>query len=272
VTAGTIFDKTRTPLTVWFEAAWLMTAAKPGISALTLSRLLPVASYQTTWTMLHKYRHAMGAGEKTLLSGDVEVDEWMYGGVRHNVAGRGSKKQLVLGAVEQLEKGLGRVRFGLVDNASGKAIQTFLTATIAPGSTILTDGWQSYRKATGGNYGHVATVERTSDDPAHVLLPGVHRVFSLADRWILGTHQGAVRREHLQSYLDEFAFRFNRRKAKHRGLLFMRLLEHAVNTPPKTYRDLVMTETPGSGVSLGPGGTTVPGTLEGSKRAKPWRK
>ncbi|MDR1799056.1 MAG: transposase [Bifidobacteriaceae bacterium] len=112
-------------------------------------------------------------------------------------------------------------------------------ATVEPGSLVITDGLSAYQSALAG-YRHDARNESAPDaDDPHALLPGVHRVFFLAERWLLSTHQGGVKREHLQEYLDEFAFRWNRRRTRNRGMPFYRLLRHAVNTSPVTYQDLV---------------------------------
>ncbi|MDR1427876.1 MAG: IS1595 family transposase, partial [Bifidobacteriaceae bacterium] len=202
VTAGTIFQGTRTPLTVWFEAAWLMVVPKNGVSALTLSQVLPVGSYQTAWTMLGKLRFAMASLDKDKLSGAVEVDEWVHGGVAkggHSLTG----KNLVMAAVERRPggRGFGRARLGVVASRSSWELRKFVRANVEPGSRVVTDGLSAYRSALAG-YVHEA-LNASAPDAAepHVLLPGVHRVFSLAERWLLGTHQGGVKREHLQEYL-----------------------------------------------------------------------
>ncbi len=236
-TAGTIFDKTRTPLTTWFAAAWYVTNQKYGASALGLQRVLGLGSYQTAWTMLHKLRRAMVRPGRDRLSGNVEVDETYVGGEEHLVRGRETrKKSIVVIAVEvPAPRGFGRVRLRRIPDASGASLVPFVREVVEPGSVILTDGWGGYNEVPDHGYTRKKTVLSSSGDPAHVVMPAVHRVASLLKRWLLGTHQGAVRPEQLDHYLDEFTFRFNRRTSRSRGLLFYRLLEQAVVTDPVPY-------------------------------------
>ncbi len=238
VTAGTLFDKTRTPLTTWFEAAWHMTTAKNGMSA-TMERTLGVR-YRVAWTMLQRYRVAMVNAERKPLSGEVEVDETLIGGVQQgDKRGRGVSKNVVVIAVEiKQPKGFGRVRMRHVPDASGASLLPFVRDVVAAGVVVLTDGWGGYNDLPKYGYTRKATVLSSSGDPAHVSMPGVHRIASLLKRWILGTHQGSVVPVHLQSYLEEFTFRFNRRTSRSRGLVFRRLLEQAVVTYPVTEADV----------------------------------
>jgi transposase-like protein len=242
VTAGTIFHRTRTPLMVWFAAAWYMTCAKNGVSAKTLHRFLGFGSYQTAWTMLHRFRTAMVRPGRDALTGKVEVNEIFVGGIRPGKRGRGAEgKTLVAVAVELLSPmGFGRCRLRVIPDTRAPTLRAFLLDFVTPGAVIVTDGFSAYPEAIGDHYLHEPHVVVRSSDPAHVSLPAVHRVASLLKRWLLGTHQGAVEPDHLQAYLDEFAFRFNRRKADFRGLLFRRLLEQAVQVEPVSYRSLVM--------------------------------
>jgi transposase-like protein len=239
VTAGTILDKTRTPLTTWFEAAWHLTTAKNGLSAKTLQRTLGT-SYRVAWTMLQRYRVAMVRAERERLSGEVEVDEMYVGGVeRGGTRGRGTAKCIVLIAVEVRQpKGFGRVRMRHVSDVSGTSLVPFVCDVVRPGTVVRTDGWSGYNDLPKHGYERRKIVQSSSDDPAHVSMPGVHRIASLFKRWILGTHQGAITGEHLQSYLEEFTFRFNRRTSGSRGLVFRRLLEQAVVTKPVTEADV----------------------------------
>jgi transposase-like protein len=238
VTAGTIFDKTRTHLTNWFDAAWHMTTTKNGISAKSLERTMGI-SYRVAWTMLHRFRVAMVRPARELLSGEVEVDESLVGGVEEGgKRGRGTDKAIVAIAVEiKRPKGFGRIRMRHIPDASAKNLGAFIRETITPGSVLCTDGWRGYY-GLSNEYVHRQTILSSSDDPAHVAMPGVHQVASLLKRWLLGTHQGACEPEHLQSYLEEFTFRFNRRTSHSRGQLFHRLLEQAVVTPPVTESDI----------------------------------
>jgi transposase-like protein len=239
VTAGTILDKTRTPLTTWFEAAWHMTTAKNGLSAKTLERTLGT-SYRVSWAILQRYRVAMVCSERKRLSDHVEVDESLIGGIEHGgKRGRGTSKSIVVIAVEIKDpKGFGRVRLRHVPNASSASLLPFVCDVVTPGTVVHTDGWRGYNDLPKHGYSREITVLANSGDPAHVSMPGVHRIASLLKRWILGTHQGSIVPEHLQSYLEEFTFRFNRRTSRSRGLVFHRLLEQAVVTSPITDADV----------------------------------
>ena len=239
VTAGTIFDKTRTPLTTWFEVAWHLTTAKNGMSSTTLKRTMGT-NYRVGWTMLQRFRVAMVNSERKALTGEVEVDETLIGGVQHGgKRGRGASKNVVVIAVELIQpKGFGRMRMRVVPNASGASLVPFVRDVIAPGSTVLTDGWRGYNGILKHGYKRKITVLSSSFDPAHIAMPAVHRVASLLSRWILGTHQGSIVPSHLQSYLEEFTFRFNRRTSRSCGLIFRRLLEQAVGTSPVTEADV----------------------------------
>jgi transposase-like protein len=239
VTAGTIMDKTRTPLTTWFEAAWHLTTAKNGLSAKTLERTLGTG-YRTAWAILQRYRVSMVRSEREQLSGTIEVDETLVGGVEQGgKRGRGSTKSIVVIAVEVTKRqGFGRIRMRHVPDASGASLQQFVRDAVALGATVRTDGWTGYNGLRNHGYLHEKTILSSSGDPAHVAMPGVHRVVGLLKRWILGTHQGSIVPAHLQSYLEEFTFRFNRRTSKSRGLVFRRLIEQAVITGPVTEADV----------------------------------
>lgn len=242
VTANTIFDRTRTPLRIWFAAAWYITNQKYGASALGLQRVFGFGSYQTAWTILHKLRGAMVRPERSQLSGDVEVDETLIGGVdQGGKRGRGAgRKSLVVIAVEVLSpKGFGRIRMRHIPDASGASLIPFVCEVVAPRSVVMTDGWKGYNNLARHDYTRSITVLSDTQDPAHVSMPAVHRVASLLKRWLLGTHQGSAKPPHLQAYLEEFTFRFNRRSSRRRGLLFFRLMEQAMVTPPTPYRSIV---------------------------------
>jgi len=234
VTAGTIFEGTRKPLKLWFIAAWEITGHKYGANALNVKRMLGVSSYKTAWAWLHKLRRAMVRPGRDRLNGIVEVDESYVGGEEEGARGRYTEKKAVVAiAVEVIdEKQLGRVRLRRVPNVTGSSLQGFVTDAVTPGATVMTDGFSSYAALPTLGYDHLVLNQSASSDPAHVLMPAVHRVSSLLKRWLLGTYQGAVSNEHLNYYLDEFAFRFNRRRSRSRGLLFYRLLEQAVQVSP----------------------------------------
>jgi transposase-like protein len=239
-TAGTIFAGTRTPLTLWFAACWYVVNQKNGVSALGLQRVLGLGSYETAWAWLHKLRRAMVRPGRDLLADAVEVDETYVGGVRPGKRGRGAHgKAIVVIAVEDRGKAAGRVRMRRVPDVRKATLTDFVLDTVARGAEVHTDAWEGYNDVGTHRFNHVVTNLSASGDPAHVVLPHVHRVASLLKRWLLGTHQGAVTLDQLDYYLDEFTFRFNRRRSRHRGLLFYRLLEQAVQTDPHPLKTLV---------------------------------
>jgi len=246
VTAGTIFDKTRTPLRVWLAAAWYLTNQKQGVSALGLQRVLGLGSYQTAWTMLHRFRRAMVRIGRERLKGLVEIDETYIAITdRENATPALLRKshtdKIIIGlAVEILQpKGFGRIRLRQLSSDSKESVRQFIQDSIEPNSTVRTDGSGSYAKLYELGYHHERTVMLGSEIPAHVSMVGVHRVASLLKRWILGTHHGSIQPVHLDAYLEEFVFRFNRRSSGSRGMLFYRLLQQAVVTDPVTYQDII---------------------------------
>jgi len=240
VTAGTIFHGTRKDLRIWFAAIWHVVNAKNGASAMTIQRTFGFGSYQTAWAWLHKLRRAMVRPDRDLLRGDVEVDEIFYGGVkRGGSGGRGAPgKTLVVIAVEDRGKGAGRVRMKRILKADKPTLHGFIRSNVVTGSTIITDGWSHYQGIDKLGYTHARRVVSGSGKQAHELLPHVHRVAGLSKRWLLGTHQGSWSPEQLDYYLDEYTFRYNRRRSKLRGVLFYRLIENAVVTDPHPYKDL----------------------------------
>jgi len=217
-----------------------VTAQKNGASALGLQRILGLRSYTTAWTWLHKVRRAMVRPGREQLSGHVEVDETYVGGLEEGVRGRRTEtKALVVIACEENGKGIGRIRLRQIDNASGVCLHAFIKEAIQTGSLIHTDGWEGYRGIEANGYRHEVTVVRRSKQSVTELLPRVHLVAALLKRWLLGTHQGAVSPEHLDYYLDEFTFRFNRRRSRSRGKLFYRLLQQATAVEPAPYKAIV---------------------------------
>jgi transposase-like protein/ribosomal protein L37AE/L43A len=239
VTAGTIFQDTRTPLTRWFRAMWWVTNSKAGTSALTLQRLLGLGSYQTAWVWQHKLRRAMVRPGRDRLSGAVEVDESFVGGLGGAEGRSTATKALVVVAAEEVGRGIGRIRMRRIPNASAASLGAFVHEAIEPGSEVHTDGWHGYDRLKTSGYRHRVTYLRGDATVAMEQLPRVHRVISLLKRWLLGTHQGGVSRAHLDYYLDEFTFRFNRRRSRHRGMLFFRLAQQAVAVDPVPYARLV---------------------------------
>jgi transposase-like protein len=237
VTAGTLFNDTHKPLRLWFEAMWYITNQKSGVSALGLQRVLGLGSYHTAWNWLHKLRRAMVRPGRDRLSGVIEVDEIFVGGERPGKRGRGAAGKALVGiAVQESERGIGRIRMQRVTDASGESLEPAVWEMVEPGSVVRTDGWRGYSGLAELGYQH--EVVRKNPDLGENLLPFVNRVASLLKRWLLGTHQGAVQHSHLEYYLDEFTFRFNRRTSKSRGLLFYRLISQAIDLGPVLESDL----------------------------------
>ena len=233
ITAGTLFHRTHKPLRIWFFAMWFVTSQKHGANALGLQKVLGLGSYNTAWTWLHKLRRAMVRPGRDLLTGSVEVDETYIGGLGAKVRGRGAKrKSIVVIAVEVRGRGSGRVRMSVIPDVSATSLHDFILNNVDIGSEVRSDGWTGYKGIETLCYKHIVTNISASEDPAHVVMPCVHRVASLLDRWWLGVHQGAIRSSHLDYYLDEYTFRFNRRTSRARGLLFYRLMEQAVDCAP----------------------------------------
>ena len=240
VTAGTVFQDSRLPLTLWFRAVWWVTSQKNGVSAMGLQRVLGLKSYKTAWALLHKLRRAMVRPGRDRLQGRVEVDEAFVGGEEEGVHGRQTEtKAMIAVAAEEDGPGIGRIRMRRILDASADSLIPFIENSIEPGSTVHTDGWLGYLPLEGKEYRHEITYLKGNSKTASELMPRVHRVVALLKRWLLGTHQGGVSIEHLDAYLDEFTFRFNRRNSRSRGKLFYRLLEQAVAVEPAPYKSLV---------------------------------
>ena len=238
VTAGTLFADTHLPLRLWFEALWHVTSQKSGASALGLQRVLGLGSYRTAWNLLHKLRRAMVRPGRDRLQGVVEVDEIFIGGPRPGKRGRGAQgKVLVVVAAQQAAKGIGRIRLTRVANASASSLEPAITAAIELGSQVRTDDWRGYSGLD--RLGYRRQIVRSSADVGENLLPLANRVASLLKRWLLGTHQGAVSATHLDYYLDEYTFRFNRRTSGSRGLLFLRLIQQAIDLSPVPAKELL---------------------------------
>jgi transposase-like protein len=249
VTAGTILDKTRTDIRVWFAAIWYITNQKHGVSALGLQRVLGLGSYETAWTMLHRLRRAMVRPSRELLTGEVEVDETYLAlterGKPKSSKGKKSNtlKVLVVVAVEILKpRGFGRIRIRCIEKADFANLIPFVRESVHTQASIHTDGSSAYKKLKDEGYKHRHTVHLGPAIPAHDSMPGVHRIAALLQRWLLGTHHGAIQPKQLDYYLDEFVFRFNRRTSRSRGLLFYRLLQQAVATGPVTYKKVIRKE------------------------------
>jgi transposase-like protein len=240
VTAGTLFQDTHKPLRLWFRAMWYVTSQKHGASALGVQRALGLGSYTTAWGWLHKLRRAMVRPGRDRLNGEVEVDETFVGGLREGRRGRDNEgKALVVIAAQRDGRKIGRIRLARIADASAKSLEGFLQQAVEPGTVVHTDGWRGYNGLNQLGYQRRITVQRGHPPSAAVeAFPRVHLVASLLKRWLLGTHQGAVRASHVDYYLDEFTFRFNRRTSRSRGKLFYRLMEHAVALEPVQFREL----------------------------------
>ena len=210
-TAGTVLHRTRLPLTVWFWATYLVTTHTPGLSAVQLQRQLGI-SYETAWALLHKLRRAMVRPDREALKAKVEVDETYLGGPEAGLKGGRQllEKALIVGAVEVRGKAAGRVRLQVVPDASAPSLTGFVKGHVEPGAIILTDGWGAYAPLASMGYRHRPRTQGTAER-AGKILPHIHRVFGNLKTWLRGTHHG-VGHDHLQAYLDEFTFRFNRRR------------------------------------------------------------
>jgi len=242
VTAGTLFQDTHKPLRLWFRAMWYVTNQKQGASALGVQRVLGLGSYTTAWSWLHKLRRAMVRPGRDRLTGTIEVDETYLGGLREGKRGRGSggKALVIIAAQKEGAKKIGRIRLARIPDASASSLEGFVQQVVEAGSTVHTDGWDGYGGLPGLGYTHEISVLRNKPKAAAVeLLPRVHLVASLLKRWLLGTHQGAVAAPHLDYYLDEFTFRFNRRTSRSRGKLFFRLVEQAMALEPVEFKQLL---------------------------------
>jgi transposase-like protein/ribosomal protein L37AE/L43A len=240
VTAGTIFQDTRKELRTWFRVVWWVCGQKNGVSALAVQRLLGFGSYETAWTWLHKLRRAMVRPGRDRLSGQVEADETYIGGVRPGKRGRGAAGKTMVVIVAQKDgRSIGRIRLGRVANGSAAEVEAFIRSAVEPGTEIETDGNQAYNGLPALGYPRRITLMKAAAGDNDRMLPRVHQVASLLKRWLLGTHQGAVDAQHLDYYLDEFTFRFNRRTSRSRGMLFYRLLQQAAQVDPAPYSALV---------------------------------
>jgi transposase-like protein len=238
VKAGTIFDRSRLPLALWFRAIWWVTSQKNGASAKGLQRILGLGSYETAWAWLHKLRRAMVRPGRDRLAGTIELDETFIGGRKSGKRGRGAEgKALVLIVAQMDGKRIGRIRLQRIKDASGASLDTAVQEAVEPGSVVRTDAWRGYNNLE--YLGYVRQIVRKDADVGENLLPYCNRVASLLKRWLLGTHQGAVSHEHLEYYLEEYTFRFNRRTSRYRGKLFYRLIQQAVEIEPVPYSVLV---------------------------------
>jgi transposase-like protein len=225
---------------MWFRLIWWVTSLKTGASALGMQRVLGLTSYETAWTWLHKLRRAMVRPGRDRLSGRVEVDETYVGASEKGLRGRKTeKKVLIVVAAQEDGKGTGRIRMSRIRDASASSLEPFIEESVEPGSVVHTDGWEGYAGLKKKGYQHQVTVLARQKESASELLPRVHHVVGLLKTWLAGTLHGAISHEHLDYYLDEFTFRFNRRTSKSRGRLFYRLVQQAVQVDPMPYKAMV---------------------------------
>ncbi len=255
LTAGTIMERTHMPLSTWFWAAFLVASLTPGMSAVQLQRQLGIKSYETAFQILHKLRSGMSVTSGRIgLRTHVEVDETWVGG-RTRGKGKGVHDQIaVVGAVEvkqrvtkpEREDGkgkprrggryAGRLRLAIVPDRTAKSLQGFVESTVDPATEmVVTDAWQGYAGLARAGYQHLACPERGEPNVAEDYLPIVHLIFSNLKAWLNGVHHG-VSPKHLQAYLNEFVFRFNRRFYPFNA--FRSLLGLSVDTESPTYAEL----------------------------------
>ena len=244
LTAGTIMHATKKPITYWFKAMWWFTTRKSGVNATNLKDLLGLGSYDTAWTWLHKLRRCTIRKDREKLSGTVEVDDFVLGGQKSGKRGRGAEgKTIVLAAVEKQGRRLGRIRLQVSKDFSSDSLMPFIKQNIEPGSHIITDGWKGYNPIASGSYSHQKVYWVKRSDKSSIL-PGVHLVVSLIKRVMLGTFQGRFEPKHLQSYLDEYVFRFNRRRSKSVGKKFMRIVQQVIGSMEISRQNVIRCELP----------------------------
>lgn len=234
LTSGTLLEKTRKPFKTWFRAIFEISTRRTGISAKDLQRIMGFGSYETAWTWLHKLRSAMVRSDSEPLGPFVEMDEALVGGKG------GPHKQLVLAATE---KG-GRVRLAHAENNDAATCKRFTDGEVATEAAVTTDGHAGYNKTSLGERAHDAVVQTKAEKREVDIVQTCHWTISLLKRWLLGTHAGAVKPKHLQAYLDEFVFRYNRRKTDGIARIAARVIESLVAKPPLTMKALVKTTKP----------------------------
>ena len=230
--------RAKKPLRLWFKAMWWFTTHKSGVNAINLQDLLDFGSYSTACHWLQKLRRCTIRKDREKLSGIVEIDEFFVGGQQPGKKGRGANgKTIVIAAVEKKRRKLGRIRLEVIPDYSSGSILPFVDKYIEPGSNIVSDGWKGYYPIDGSKYTHHRVIRSKTADKDSVL-PGVHLIASLVKRLIIGTFQGRFDPKYFQNYLDEYVFRFNRRKSRSVGKKFMRIIQQAVDSIKITYTDI----------------------------------
>src|SRR5262245_16923122 len=228
LTSGTLLEKTHKPLKMWFRAVFEISTRRTGISAKDLQRIMGFGSYKTAWSWLHKLRAAMVRSKSDPLGPFVQVDEALVGGKG------GPHKELVLAAAEVG----GRVRLAHAESNDKATLKTFADGQIAADAHVVTDGLASYDRESLGERPHQAIVQTKAERRERDAVQSCHWTIALLKRWLMGTHAGAVAPKHLQAYLDEFAFRHNRRKTNGVGRIAARVIERLVARQPLTMRSL----------------------------------
>lgn len=243
LTAGTIFHGTRKPLLLWFHIMWWVAAQKTGVSANNMMDFMGFGSYKTAWTILQKLRRAMLRPGRDKLSGIIEVGETYMGAVEY---GEGKEnngnetKVLVVIATECIGGKIGRIRFQCIQENTAENLIPFITANVKQGSTVITDQWTGYASLQQmAEYKHKVKNNSKKGTDLQELLPHVRLVDSLVNRWLQGTHQGKVSHKYLPYYLDEFAFRFNKKISTNRGWLFYRLVRQAIEIGQINKKEIV---------------------------------
>ena len=255
LTAGTVMQSSHLELSTWFWGAYLMTTQTPGQSAVQFQRQLGLSRYETAFQLLHKLRAATVRPDRDTIGTDhpVEVDETLIGGRTHG-SGRGvHHKTLVVGAVEVRSREpdgkkhrrsvyAGRLRLTVVTDRKPNTLISFVTENVTSGAHVRTDGWQGYDELGALGYSHDALVLAGDPEKSEKHLPMIHLIFSNLKVWLEGTHHGRVEPKHLQAYLDEFVFRFNRRFYPMNS--FNSILGISSRTVPPTYEQLYSMESP----------------------------
>jgi len=229
LTSGTLLEKTHKPLKMWFRAVFEISTRRTGISAKDLQRIMGFGSYKTAWAWLHKLRAALVRPEREPLGPFVQMDEALVGGKG------GPHKELVLVAAEAD----GRVRLAHAETNDKATLRRFADGQIASDARVVTDGLASYDSDSLGDRTYERIVQTKAERREGDALQVCHWTISLLKRWLLGTHAGAVGPKHLQAYLDEFAFRHNRRKTNGVGRIAARVIEQLVGRQPLTMRSLI---------------------------------
>jgi len=242
------------PVRVWLTAMWLFATQKDGISAKSLQENLSLKSYKSAWSLLHKLRIAMVRSDREKLYGIVEVDEEYIGGAMEGgKRGRGSENKQLVAVAVQLDKisednpdrpslrdyRLSKIRAKCIPNASKGELHAFIKENIAEGSTLIRDDWSGYSGIDDeGYHSEISNASKSISEDDR--LPHIHLAISLIKRWILGTYQGSIDESNLQTYLEEFTFRFNRKNSHNRGWLFYRMVQGAMSTEPHVYESLLI--------------------------------